>query len=94
MRLLILEDNPKDVALAKETAHAEGFGDIEAFASLTPAIESIEQGLQGEKPLPDAFLVDLDLGSDSGYEFLRFWYRRRATSKVGVIVWSQLEERN
>lgn len=93
MCLLILEDDPKDSLLAADAARAEGFEDIEVFTSLPPAIERIEQALNGEKNVPDALLVDLSVGSESGYELLRLWHRT-GRAKVHVIVWSCLEERN
>jgi DNA-binding response OmpR family regulator len=93
-RLMILDDNPKDILLAEATARAEGFKHIEAFNSATPAVERIELGLHGDRPLPEVMILDLDLGSDSGYDVLRLWYRKLASAGVRVIVWSQLEERN
>jgi DNA-binding response OmpR family regulator len=94
MRLLILEDSPKDLQLAEDAARAEGFDDIEAFTSIAPAMLGIEQAMRGEKPMPAAAIIDLDLGSESGYEFLRLCYRKLARSGVHILVWSQLEERN
>jgi CheY-like chemotaxis protein len=94
MRLLILEDNPNDILLATQTAHAAGFEDIEAFTSSAPATLRIEQAMRGEKPMPDVIILDLDLGAESGYEVLRFLHRKLAAQKVRIIVWSLLEERN
>jgi CheY-like chemotaxis protein len=93
MRLLILEDDPKDALLAAETARAEGFEEIEEFTALRPAIERFEQTIRDEKSVPEAFLADLDLGSDSGYELLRLLHKTGRT-EIHVVVWSYLEERN
>ncbi|MGA7107232.1 MAG: hypothetical protein WBV28_06865 [Terracidiphilus sp.] len=41
--------------------------------SVALAIESIEQGLRDERPLPDAIVLDLNLGYESGYKILRHW---------------------
>ena len=90
---MILEDDPKDSLLAVDAARAEGFEDIEAFTSLAPAVKRIEQALRGETPAPDALILDLSLGIDSGYELLRLWYKE-GQQKIRVIVWSYLEERN
>ena len=40
----------------------------------------MEQGLRGEEPLPNALILDVDFGLDSGYELLRLWYCTRLTS--------------
>ena len=78
MRLLILEDDPKDLLRAADAAHAVGINVIDAFTELGPA---------------KAFL-DLSLGYESGYELLRAWHSARAQSKVRMIVWSRLEDTN
>ena len=53
MRTVIIEDKLSDIRIAARIARAEGFEDIEAFTSLHEAIERIEQGLRGERPLPE-----------------------------------------
>jgi len=94
MRILMLEDDPKDLRIASEAAHAAGYDEIQAFMWLAPARLWLEEGLRGERLLPQAMILDLGLGSDSGYELLRFWHSRQSNSKVHIIVWSQFEERN
>jgi DNA-binding response OmpR family regulator len=94
MRVLILEDEPKDLKTASDIALAAGFNEIQAFMWLAPAILWLEEGLRGERPLPHAMILDLGLGSESGYELLRFWHSRQTDAKVHIIVWSQVEERN
>jgi CheY-like chemotaxis protein len=39
-------------------------------------------------PLPDAMLLDLVLGIDSGYEILRFRYSNTELKKIPVLVWT------
>jgi hypothetical protein len=55
--VLVLEDDSKDLWLAVETARAVGFYDVEAFVSLEPAMQRIEEGLRGERPLPGAIVL-------------------------------------
>ena len=94
MRLLILEDNPKDAQIAADIGRQEGFEEIEVYTSLAPAMQMMEEALGGERPLPHALLLDLNLGGDSGYDLLRLWHRTRAESKIRVVIWSELEEGN
>jgi DNA-binding response OmpR family regulator len=94
MRTLIIEDNPNDLRIAARVARAAGFEDIEAFASLGNAIEHIEQGLRGERPLPDAIILDLNLGQDSGFEVLRHWRAAWPNSAMRMVVWSALGDHN
>jgi DNA-binding response OmpR family regulator len=92
MRTMIIEDNLRDTRIASKVARLAGFEDVETFTSLERAIERIEQGLRGEKPLPDAIIVDLILGHDSGFEVLRHWRTTWSESAMRMIVWTQLGE--
>jgi CheY-like chemotaxis protein len=94
LRILIIEDNPDDIRIAARIARTAGFEEVEALTTLDSAIERIEQGLRGENALPDAIIVDLNLGSESGYEVLRRWRTTWSKSAMRLIVWSLLEEHN
>lgn len=90
--LLIVEDNPKDMLVASSVAQAIGVSNVQGTNSLAGALSILEGGLKGEVPLPDAILLDLDLGLDSGYEVLRLWRTTPEMNKVRVIVWSILSD--
>lgn len=94
MRALIIEDNPNDLRIAASVARTAGFEDIDAFTSLGNAIEHIEQALRGEGPLPDAIILDLNLGLDSGFEVLRHWRSAWPNSAMRMVVWSALGDHN
>jgi CheY-like chemotaxis protein len=94
LRTLIIEDNPDDIRIAARVARTAGFEDVEAFTTLDSAIERIEQGLRGEKALPDAIIVDLNLGQESGYEVLRHWRATWSKSAMRMVVWSALGDHN
>ena len=89
-RLLLVEDLAKDLKLAADTAHSLGIEEVDARTSLDAARAYLEKGLEGEIPLPDGIVLDLNLGYESGYELLRFWHRTPQLSKIPVIVWSIL----
>lgn len=89
-RLLLVEDFEKDVNQAANTAYSLGFEHIDARTSLQGARTYLEHALDGDSPLPDAIVLDLNLGYDSGYELLRFWHRTPQLSKIPLIVWSIL----
>jgi CheY-like chemotaxis protein len=94
MRTLIIEDNPADIGIAARIARTAGFEDVEVFTSVADSIQRIEQGLRGERSLPDAIILDLNLGHESGYEALRHWRATWANSAMRMIVWSGLGEHN
>jgi CheY-like chemotaxis protein len=89
-RLLLVEDQTKDLKVAEEAARSVGIAEIEARTSIQTARTYLEKGLQGESPLPDAIILDLDLGYESGYELLRFWHSTPRLAQIPVIVWSIL----
>jgi CheY-like chemotaxis protein len=89
-RLLVVEDQPKDIQFAAETARSIGILEVEARSSVEAARAYLDKGLNGESPLPDGIVLDLDLGYDSGYELLRYWHSTPRLSQIPVIVWSVL----
>lgn len=91
-RLLLVENEPKDLKFAADTARSLGILDVEARTSLHAAKTYLEKGLQGEGPLPDGIVLDLDLGYESGYELLRFWHCTPRLSEIPLVVWSALGE--
>jgi CheY-like chemotaxis protein len=90
MQVLIVEDQPNDLRIAAAAAKDSGFADIEARSSLTSAREFLEKKLQSEDSLPDAIILDLDLGYESGFELLRFWHSNPQLARIPVIVWTIL----
>lgn len=95
-RLLIVENEPRDLKFADETARMAGIPEVEARTTLQAARSYLEKGLEGAGPLPDGIVLDLDLGYESGYELLRFWHCTPRLAQIPLIVWSVLgeEQRN
>ena len=88
MQLLIVEDQPNDLRIAAKVAEDSGFSGVEARSSAAMAKSHLEKGLAGERPLPDAILLDLDLGYESGFELLRFWHSEPRLSTIPLVVWT------
>lgn len=90
-RLLLIDDQPKDLLSARDLA--EGLGmQVLATNTLRDARKQLEQGLNGEIPLPEVILLDLDLGQDSGFELLRYRHSTPALAQIPLLVWSVVEE--
>ena len=89
-RLLLVEDQPQDIRFAASSAEAVGFEQVEARTSVQTARDYLDKCLQGESPLPDGIVLDLDLGYDSGYELLRYWHSTPRLAEIPLIVWSIL----
>lgn len=91
-RLLVVEDQPNDLQIAAQTARSAGITEVEARTSSQAAITYLEKGLNRQIPLPDAIVLDLDLGYESGYELLRFWHSTPELRQIPMIVWTLLGE--
>jgi CheY-like chemotaxis protein len=89
-QLLIIEDQPSDLQIAAKAAESAGFSAVEARSSVGAARLYLEKCLEGTGSLPDAIILDLDLGYDSGFELLRFWHSNPRLSKIPLIVWTVL----
>jgi CheY-like chemotaxis protein len=88
--LLVIEDQPADLKLAVETARAAGVAVVESQSSCRDARDYLEKGLKGEAPLPDAIVLDLDLGHESGFELMRFWHSTPRLKSIPLMVWTIL----
>ncbi len=89
-QLLVVEDDPKDMRNAAESARLVGFSDVEGKPTPHTARAYLEERLASGTPLPDGILLDLDFGYDSGYELLRFWHSTPSLRTIPLIVWSIL----
>jgi CheY-like chemotaxis protein len=90
MTILIVEDQPADLEIASAAAQASGYSGVEARASARTAMHFLEKGLEGSHTLPDAIVLDLDLGYESGFELLRFWHGDPRLAKIPLVVWTVL----
>lgn len=90
MQVLIVEDQPNDLRLAASAAEESGFSTVEARTSMSAARDYLEKALAGAHPLPDAIILDLDLGYESGFELLRYWHGEPQLSKIPLVIWTIL----
>lgn len=91
-RLLIVEDQSQDLLAAVQVARSAGFEYVDARQSVPAARELLQRGLQRKVPLPDVLILDLDLGSDSGFELIRFC-RKSRLGRIPTIVWSVFDDK-
>lgn len=91
-RLLLVDDQSKDLITALNVAESLGIKDIVTKNSIRAAKTHLENGLKGEAPLPTAIVLDLDLGMESGFELLRFWHSTPQLTAIPLMIWSVVEE--
>lgn len=90
--LLLIDDESKDLISALDVARSLGVEDIQTKNSVQAARVHLEKGLNGDTPLPDAIVLDLDFGIESGFELLRFWHSTPRLASIPLIVWSVMDE--
>lgn len=90
--LLLVDDRPNDLRIAADAARDLGILEVNAQTSMMKARQYLEKGLEGEIPLPDGIVLDLDLGHESGFELLRFWHSTPRLSGIPILIWSILED--
>lgn len=88
--LLVVENEPKDLKCAADSAKQVGFSEVEGKTTPHSARTYLEDRLTGGAKLPDGILLDLDFGYESGYELLRFWHSDPRLRTIPLIVWSIL----
>ena len=86
--LLVLEDNSADLHRAADTALRAGFTEIEARRFASDAKVYLEKAMRGQAPMPDAMVIDLDLGIESGFELVRFWHGTPQLRPIAVVIWT------
>ena len=91
-RVLIVEDQASDLRIAADLVASLGAVEVEARTSASAAQMFLQSALDGEKPMPDMLVVDLDLGYESGFELLRFWHSHPKLAAIPLIVWTGLGE--
>lgn len=90
--LLIVDDDLKDLRYANDIALSVGFSDIEGRTSAEQARIYLNAALEGKCHLPDAMVIDLQLGKESGYELIRHCLSHPRLASIPTVVWSILGE--
>lgn len=88
--ILIVEDDAEDMARAVSVVRSLGVESVHPYGTAAQAQFFLEKCLAGEHSVPDAIILDLDLGQESGYELLRFWRTSPGLAGMAVVVWSGL----
>ena len=91
--VFILEDDRVDLRKAADLARKAGFTEVQSSAFASEARVYLERAISGLTPPPDAMVIDLDLGLESGFELLRFWHGSRQLKAIPVIIWTAMGNR-
>lgn len=92
--LLVVENDPRDVRIAERVALHSGFSSITTTPSADAARALLKKAQDEGLDKPDAILLDLDLGTESGFDFLRVRYDSPWLLKIPLVVWTKLGDHN
>ena len=87
-RVLIVEDQLNDLRVLSDILEQLGPMEVQARTSAAAARAYLEAALDGERPMPDLIILDLNLGYESGFELLRFWHSQARLATIQVVVWT------
>lgn len=90
IRILLIEDNPKDMKDCVRVLHNLGVRQIDALATVPAAILRLEQVLEGSERPPDLIILDLAFSVESGFEVLRRWKAEPRLKNIPIIVWTAM----
>jgi len=91
--VVIIEDTRKDVLRASQVLKRAGINNPAVFTFIPAALMFLEDVVSGARSCPDLMILDLDFGSESGFEVLRFYKAHPKLKSCQVIVWTVLGER-
>lgn len=90
---LLLDDNLNDLRMASEVARQAGFSEVQSQTSSSLVAIRLGNAIEDHVSFPDLLILDLDLGTESGFELLRFLHTNRLMQRTRVVVWSVMGER-
>ena len=89
--LFVVEDSVRDMRTVEDAARSVGFRAVIGDRTVRGAITRLSTTASDSSVLPAAFLIDLDLGDESGYEFLRFRHNKQELARIPAVVWTHLD---
>lgn len=92
-RALIVEDTSSDLRQSAAVLKKLGFKDIDAANNVAGALITLQDAVDGKKPLPDLIVLDLSFTRESGFEVLRYWKSNKNSLKnTRIVVWTVMGE--
>lgn len=92
--LLIIENESRDAQIATESALQSGYSSVDCTPSANAAHTLLEKRRAEKEELPTAILLDLDLGTESGFDFLRIRHETPWILEIPLVVWTKLTDHN
>lgn len=87
--VLLVEDKTSDSDRCRAVLHQMGYDGVQLITNLELALEYLEDVLDNLTNPPDAIILDLGLGYDSGFDILRKCNAHPKLRKVPILVWTK-----
>lgn len=90
--ILLIEDNSVDSERCRAVLHEMGYNGIQLITDVHTAKDYLDDVLNRLTHPPDAMILDLGLGYDSGFEILRKCHASPRLAAVPVLVWTKHDD--
>jgi CheY-like chemotaxis protein len=87
--ILLIEDEPKFSESCAEVLHELGYDGVQLITSLGAAEQHLDDIVSNMTAAPDALVLDLGLGLDSGFAVLRKCHSEPKLQNVPILVWTK-----
>lgn len=90
--ILLVEDDSADSDYCRHVLHEMGYSGIQLVTSVDTAKDYLEDVINKLTHPPDAIVLDLGLGYDSGFEVLRKCHASPKLKDVPILVWTKRDD--
>lgn len=90
--ILLVEDTSSDSDRCRSVLHEMGYNGIQLITNVPTAMEYLDDVLNKLTHPPDAIVLDLGLGYDSGFEILRRCHASPKLTAVPILVWTKRDD--
>ena len=87
--ILLIEDEPRFSESCAEVLHELGYDGVQLITSLGAAEQHLDDIVSNLTAAPDALVLDLGLGLDSGFAVLRKCHAEPKLQNVPILVWTK-----
>ena len=87
--VLLIEDDASDSDICAEALHELGYDGVQLITHLMEAEQHLDDNVASLTGPPDAIVLDLGLGVDSGFAVLRKCHAEPKLQAVPILVWTK-----
>lgn len=93
MSVIVIEDSLKDAHSCVSLLRRLRVTQVDVISTVSAALVQLENIKENKLAAPDVIILDLNFGSDSGFEVLRLRKTDVRLNQIPVIVWTAMGEK-